>query len=122
MADDRVAAALNRIRVRAGIAHSLIADDVRRSQRDVPPLLAAVEAVLALHPLTGYVWRVEPCIQHLSFDTTPSEHRACPDCVVIHRDGCCARCRDEEGDPARPEDCKERAAILAALSGEEASP
>lgn len=78
-------------------------------------LLAAVDAVLKLHAPTALVRYTEACPAHYA---SMSGRLECPDCVKVRRNGC-ETCRDGYGNPARPEDCKERAAILAALTGEE---
>lgn len=75
---------------------------------------SAVEAVLKLHALTALHRHTEPCDRHRYRGI--AERGACPDCRVIEWTGC-ETCRDEFGNPACPEDCRERAVILAALTG-----
>jgi hypothetical protein len=82
---------------------------------DAARAVGALKAVLKLHTLTGYVCRMERCPQHRSFGWGWDVCRACPNCVLIEREGCCDRCRDENGDPARAEECKERQAISGKL-------
>jgi hypothetical protein len=89
--------------------------DVFGESDGMPLLLGALKAVLKLHTLTGYVCRMERCPQHRSFGWGWDVCRACPNCVLIEREGCCDRCRDENGDPARAEECKERQAISGKL-------
>lgn len=79
-------------------------------------LLAAVDAVLELHPQTAYTAYTEPCTRHLG---DILGQRECTSCWKVERAGC-ERCRDENGHPATPEDCRERQAISRALLGEEA--
>jgi hypothetical protein len=86
--------------------HGLVTGTARR-------VLAAVDAVLEMHALTATARYAEPCAAH-QFRILP--RRTCPDCVRVERMGC-QRCRDENGNPAKPEDCAERNAILAALTG-----
>jgi hypothetical protein len=101
---DPLAAALERVRHRAD------GDDSR-------VLLAAVEAALAVHALTGYHRHTEPCYEHRDYGRARSA--GCPDCKVFEWTGC-DTCKDEFGNPARAEDCKTRQAIASALTGEEA--
>ncbi|HMH92366.1 MAG TPA: hypothetical protein VK586_14930 [Streptosporangiaceae bacterium] len=119
MADDKLAAALAEIRDRdqrvwdgRGNVGGLLA--ITEARDDTPRLLAAVGAVLEMHAPTRYVAYTEACSNHL-FTILP--RRTCPDCVRVERLGC-QRCRDENGNPAKPEDCFERNVILAALTGE----
>lgn len=86
-----------------------------KSAGDVPRLLAAVDAVLKRHALTAFHRHTEPCARHRCRDI--ADRRTCAECLTVEWTGC-ETCRDEFGNPARPEDCKERAAILAALAGE----
>jgi hypothetical protein len=81
-----------------------------------PSLLAAVEAVLAFHALTGYHRHTEACPNHYA---SMHGRKECPDCKVVEWTGC-DTCKDEFGNPARAEDCKTRQAIASALTGEEA--
>jgi hypothetical protein len=119
MAEDPIDTALAEIRDRdrrvqggRGTVGGLLA--VTEARNDVPRLLYAVEVVLLLHAQTAFARYTEPCTAHL-FRMLP--RRTCPECVRVERAGC-QRCRDENGNPAKPEDCAERNAILAALSGE----
>lgn len=89
---------LFRCGVATGVAHSF---------------MAALDAVLEMHAPTAIVRYAEPCPAHL---LSISSRIGCPDCKTVIRPGC-QRCRDEYGNPAEPEDCKERNAILAALTG-----
>lgn len=118
MAGDPLAAALAEIRDRdqrvwdgRGNVGGLLA--VTEARDDTPRLLAAVEAVLEMHAPTAYVAYTEACSNHL-FTILP--RRTCPDCRRVERLGC-QRCRDENGNPATPEDCRERNVILTALTG-----
>lgn len=77
--------------------------------------MRAVEAVLEMHAQTAFARYAEPCAKHL-YIVIP--RRACPDCVKVERLGC-QRCRDENGHPAKPEDCAERNMTLRALTGKE---
>ncbi len=79
-----------------------------------PRLLAAIDAVLGMHAQTAYTAYIEPCTAHLG--DIPGQ-RGCPDCRPVQRTGC-RRCRDENGHPARPEECGERQAIIHELLGE----
>lgn len=89
------------------------------AEEAVPALLAALDAVLAGHPLTAAVrFCSRPCPSH-EFGGVLAR-RECPDCVKVeYRDGC-RECRDECGTPVRPGDCRARKAILAGLTGKEA--
>ncbi len=84
--------------------------------RDVyaPALAAAIDAVLGMHAQTAYTAYIEPCTRHLG--DIPGR-RGCPDCRPVQRTGC-QRCRDGNGHPAPPEDCRERQAIIHELLGE----
>jgi hypothetical protein len=121
VAEDVLAAALAEVRERAvSVLDPEVMNLVRtyravESARDVPVLLAAVDAVLEMHAPTACVAYTEACTAHLF---RISAWRTCRDCVRIERPGC-QRCRDENGNPARPEDCAERNAILTAMTGEE---
>lgn len=107
--DDPISAALADAREVIDIApYSVVIATARQ-------LLAALGAVLAPHALTALHRHTEPCDRHRYRGI--AERGACPDCRVVEWTGC-ETCRDEFGNPARPEDCKERAAILAALTGE----
>jgi hypothetical protein len=119
VADDELAAALAEIRERhqrvhhgRGTVGSLLA--VTEARNDVPRLLYAVETVLLLHAQTAHVAYTEPCAAH---QFRRIGRLACRDCRKVERTGC-QRCRDENGNPAKPEDCPERNVILAALTGE----
>jgi hypothetical protein len=60
------------------------------SAADVPRLLAAVDAVLALHKPFGCL-TVRPCPEHAIFGTqelSPDTHRNCADCVYEEWDQC----------------------------------
>lgn len=81
--------------------------------QDAPRLLAALDKVLELHAPTALVRYTEACPNHYA---QVYGRLDCPDCRKVERNGC-ETCRDEYGNSARPEDCKERAAILAALTG-----
>lgn len=76
---------------------------------------AGADAMLELHQQGAYTAYTESCAAHLG---DILGQRECPDCRKIERTGC-ARCRDENGHPARPEDCRERQAISRVLLGEE---
>ncbi len=82
-----------------------------RARTDIPRLLAALDAVLERHAPTATTRYTEPCKVHRH---DIFGRRDCKDCRKVSRNGC-ETCRDEFGRPAKPEDCKERAAILAAL-------
>jgi hypothetical protein len=112
VAEDPLDAALRKIRDRDAIAYAS-PRSMAESGADVPRLLYAVETVLELHAQTAYVAYTEACSNHLY---TILPRRTCPDCRRVERLGC-QRCRDENGNPAKPEDCAERNAILAALTG-----
>lgn len=117
MADaDPLAAALEKIRLRRSDAAA--SGWGLASSADVPRLLAAVEAALTVHALTALHRHTEPCDRHRYRGL--SERPRCPDCKVVEWTGC-ETCRDEYGNPARPEDCRERQLITRALLGEEAS-
>ena len=75
--------------------------------------MRAVEAVLEMHAQTAFARYAEPCARHL-YVILP--RRDCWNCVKVERAGC-QRCRDENGHPAKPEDCAERNAVLGALTG-----
>lgn len=77
--------------------------------------MAALDKVLELHAPTATTRYTEACARHYASMFGRLE---CPDCRKVERTGC-QTCRDENGNPARPEDCKERTAILAALTGKE---
>ncbi|HLJ99538.1 MAG TPA: hypothetical protein VKU39_06475 [Streptosporangiaceae bacterium] len=81
--------------------------------RDVyaPALAAAIDTVLGMHAQTAYTAWIEPCAKHLG--DIPGR-RGCPDCRPVQRMGC-DRCRDGNGRPARPEDCRERQVIMGEL-------
>ena len=83
-----------------------------RARTDVPRLLAALDAVLTLHAPTATTRYTEACSRHYASMFGRLE---CPDCRKVERTGC-QTCRDEFGNPAKPEDCKERAVILAELT------
>ena len=86
---------------------------IANARADVPRLLAAVDAILTLHAPTALVRYTEACPAHYASIHGRLE---CGNCVKVERAGC-ETCRDEYGNPARPEDCKERSAILGALTG-----
>ena len=122
-AEDRLSAALEEIRDRRESAGRRDTTDLAevlgryaQSAGDVPRLLAAVEAALEVHALTALHRHTEPCDRH-RYRGLPLRLR-CPDCRVIEWTGC-DTCRDEYGNPARPEDCTTRQAITRALLGEE---
>lgn len=73
---------------------------------------AALETLLAVHAPTAYTRYTEPCAAHL-WDVLA--RRNCPDCVKVERNGC-DKCRDENGNPAKPEDCEVRKIIAACLT------
>jgi hypothetical protein len=124
VADDKLSAALEEDREALAAlrpAFELPLDEARASFA-AGMLLAraemamdAVLAVLRRHALTALHRHTEPCDRHRYRGI--SERKACPDCQVVEWTGC-ETCRDEFGNPARPEDCRERAVILAALTGE----
>lgn len=87
----------------------------REQARDVPLLLAAVEAALDVHALTALHRHTEPCPAHYA---SIFGRRECTDCKVIQWTGC-ETCH-EFGNPAKAEDCTTRQAITRALLGEEA--
>ena len=106
-----------RVWVERGEGGHLIGDgEFGRSARDVPRLLAAVEAALEVHALTAFHRHTEPCDRHRYRGI--ADRSRCPDCKVIEWTGC-ETCRDEYGNPAKAEDCKTRQAITRALPGEE---
>ena len=84
-----------------------------------PRLLAAIEAVLALHHPGGVTMDVRPCSQHrtetgacttYTFAQLRDVRRACPDCTFTERVTCWqGKCREEEWP------CTEYQAISAAL-------
>lgn len=74
---------------------------------------AALETLLAAHSLTALVRYAEPCAAHQY--TAIGARRDCPECVKVERPGC-ERCRDEYGNPARPEDCEVRKIIADCLT------
>jgi hypothetical protein len=116
MADD-LTAVLAGIRGRADdLGRFAEVGDIRDSANDVPGLLYAAETVLELHAQTAFARYTEACSNHLY---TILPRRTCPDCRRVERLGC-QRCRDENGNPAKPEDCFERSVILAALTGKAA--
>lgn len=80
--------------------------------------LAAVDAVLAGHPLTATVRYAVPCDAHAY--TAIGARRGCPKCVKVEYHDGCRECSDEFGSPVRPEDCRARKAILAGLTGKPA--
>jgi hypothetical protein len=97
---------------------------VESSANDVPPLLGALEAVLAIHSLTAYSSRLERCAKHRTWAGTGLDRYEigmCPDCVTVERYGLCDRCKDEHGNPAPAEECEIRLAITAALAGRSAT-
>lgn len=116
MADvDALAAALEEIRHDLGLASHMTAIHIgRQGER----LLAAVDAALEVHALTALHRHTEPCPRHYA---SMFGRRECPDCKVIEWTGC-ETCRDEYGNPARPEDCTTRQAITRALLGEKRTP
>jgi len=73
---------------------------------------AALETLLAVHSLTALHRHTEACPQH---HASIHGRRECPDCVVVEWTGC-DRCRDEYGNPARPEDCEVRKIIAGRLT------
>jgi hypothetical protein len=113
VADDPLAAELKKIRDRAALAYAS-PKRMAESGADVPRLLYAVEVVLELHAQTALHRHTEACPQHYA---SMFGRRECPDCLVVEWTGC-QRCRDENGNPAKPEDCAERNVILRALTGE----
>lgn len=84
------------------------------SGTDVSVLLAAVEAALEVHALTAVHRHAEACPRHYA---TMHGRLECPDCVKVEWTGC-DTCKDEYGNPARPEDCTTRQAISRALLGQ----
>lgn len=114
---DPLAAELAAIRERLAACKEGLSPDLCvyfRSGEDVPRLLAAVEAALEVHALTALHRHTEPCDKH-RYRGLPLRVR-CPDCRVVEWTGC-DTCRDEFGNPARPEDCKTRQAITRELTG-----
>jgi len=85
---------------------------------DVPRLLAAVEAVLAMHKPTGIVGEVQLCDRHASYvypvsPAVVADRRECPGCHVVERPRCWhGSCPDEWP-------CPDYAAISAALLGKD---
>jgi hypothetical protein len=73
---------------------------------------AALEALLAAHAPTAFARYCEPCPEHRY---SIAARRACPDCVKVERNGC-ETCRDEDGNPAKPEDCEVRKIIADSLT------
>lgn len=112
MADDPLGSALKKIRDRDVIAYAS-PKTMAESGADVSRLLDALDAVLVMHAPTALVRYCEPCPAHA---LSILSRFGCPDCKLVKRNGC-QRCRDEYGNPARPEDCAERNAILRALTG-----
>jgi hypothetical protein len=78
-------------------------------------LAGVVEAALSVHALTAFHRHAEPCGRHRYRGI--ADRPGCPDCKVTEWTGC-ETCRDEYGNPARPEDCTTRQAIARALAGE----
>lgn len=118
VADD-LSAALAEIRERAASALDPEAMNLVRTYRavesagDVPRLLAALDAVLALHAPRTDVLYGRSCITHRPL-------KPVPDCVLCTQDQSrqvCPECRDEFSDPVPFQDCRARSAALAALTG-----
>lgn len=119
--DDRLPAELaairdrnEHLRTRYGYVGGLLA--LAGARDDVPRLLAALDAVLALHQPEPVKW-TDVCTAHLSFTTTMAEEEECPACQVITYTAC-TRCRNADDEPARLEDCEVREAITRELTGE----
>jgi hypothetical protein len=74
---------------------------------------AALETLLAMHAPTALVRYAEPCADHQY--TGIGARRDCPDCVKVERAGCQV-CRDEYGNPAKPQDCTVRNTIADCLT------
>jgi hypothetical protein len=68
---------------------------------DVPILLAALDVVLRKHDLSGWSRRKVACAKHGWFQ------KKCPDCKTVEYVACLS-CKDEDGNPARAEDCAYR--------------
>ena len=93
-APDPVAAYLAEARARFSNTNYAITTESPRmlsvavaSTSDVPPLLAAVEAVLDLHKPDGYTWVIKPCVLHGMWSepdvrVLAATRRDCPDCTV----------------------------------------
>jgi hypothetical protein len=92
--------------------------DLSKILAAAPLLLAAIDAVLTGHPLTATVRYAVPCDAHAY--TAIGARRDCPQCVKVEYHDGCQECRDEFGQPVRPEDCRARKAILTALTGKAA--
>jgi hypothetical protein len=135
VADDPLAAALagirernGQLRTRYGHVGGLLV--LAKAERDVPRLLAAVEAVLEeVHALSVLVSYWQPCPVHSAqreefggpWQRQPFASRAeadCPGCGQVEYVGCDG-CRNEAGHPSRPEECPTRTGITSALLGEE---
>lgn len=126
---DEVAAALAKIRERhykikigesflGGSTPGVCVSDRRRWPCDAHILGEALEEVLKLHSLTARHQHTEPCGKHRYRGLR--DRANCRDCRVVEWTGC-ETCRDELGNPARAEDCRERETASRALLGEEDS-
>lgn len=114
---DDLAVRLHLLRISAdGARHTPQAFNMDVLMGDFGRALGALEKVLELHAVTGYHWHLEPCAKHGR--GVPSDvARECPDCRVIEY-AACETCRDDEGNPARPEDCKVRQVISLRMLGD----
>lgn len=110
-ADDKLAERVRKIRDR--VSHILALDLSPALIRANEGAYAALETLLAAHSPTAVVRYAEPCADHQY--TAIGARRDCPDCVKVERAGC-DRCRDEYGNPARPEDCEVRKIIADCLT------
>jgi hypothetical protein len=102
---DQLAERIHRVHGRVSHIVALASIDLMRANEGA---YAALGNLLAEHAPTALVRRAEPCDAHRY--TGIGARRDCPDCVMTERAGC-QRCRDEYGDPARPEDCEVRKII-----------
>ena len=119
---DNLAAALDGVRNRAEGARMAFSPprSVELSQRDVPRLLAAVDAILARHvPKTVKVRHL--CASHgitgLKLGGAWTEVDGCPDCVITEHETCAVCevvCPDDNLWP-----CEDYLAISRALTREE---
>lgn len=110
--DDKLAGRVGKIRGR--VSHILaLASPSPALTRANEGAYAALGALLAAHEPTATVRYAEPCADHQY--TAIGARRDCPNCRKVERDGCRV-CRDEYGNPAKPEDCKVRKIIAGCLT------
>jgi hypothetical protein len=110
-ADDKLVERIGRIgdRVSHVVALASPSPDLLRANEGA---YAALGTLLSVHALTAFTRYTQACPAHLMYR---NGYDGCPDCITVERNGC-DRCRDENGRPAKPEDCEPRTIIAQCLT------